>query len=108
MGKQMQVIDPLAEPLMQDEVTGEYVARYDWESPVPLTTVLVELVAEVNDADPERLEPLGRVVDPEAMDALFASTDRYPGNHDAGSRLMFRFEDLDVTIEADGLIRLDR
>ena len=99
--------DPLDEPLARDEETGEYVARYDWGSAVPLSTVLVELVAEVTDADPVGLEPLGRVVDPEAMDALFASTRAYPGNHAAGSRLAFRFEGLHVTVEADGVIRLE-
>lgn len=104
----MQAIDPLEEPLKRDETTGEYTARYRWGSAVPLSTVIVELVAEVNGADPLRLDQLGRVVDPEAMDALFASTDDYPGGHDAASRLEFRYEDLHVTVEADGIIRLDR
>ena len=104
----MQTIDPLQEPLRRDEVTGEYTARYRWGSPVPLSTVLVELVAEVNDADPLGLGQLGRVVDPEAMDVLFASTGDYPGGHDAASRLAFRYEDLHVTVEADGVIRLER
>lgn len=99
--------DPLAEPLARDESTGEYVARYDWASSVPLSTVLVELVADVAGGDPERLDPLGRVADPEAIDQLFASTQRYPGNHDAASKLAFRFEALHVTVEADGVIRLE-
>lgn len=99
--------DPLDEPLARDKTTGEYVARYDWQSAVPLSTVLVELVADVTEADPERLDPLGRVVDPEAIDRLFASTRGYPGNHAAGSRLAFRFEELHVTVEADGVIRLE-
>lgn len=103
----MLIADPLAEPLARDETTGEYTARYDWNSPVPLSTVLVELVADVIDADPERLSPLGRVADPEAIDALFASTGLHSGNHDAASRLAFRFEELHVTVEADGVIRLD-
>lgn len=99
--------DPLAEPLARDEATGEYVARYDWESSVPLSTVVVELVADVTGGDPERLSPLARVADPEAIDTLFASTHRYPGEDAVGSRLVFRFEELRVTIEADGVIRLD-
>lgn len=103
----MQAIDPLTEPLALDETTGEYVARYDWGSAVPLSTVLVELVADVTDGDPARLSPLGQVADPEAIDMLFASTGAYPGNQAVGSKLAFRFEDLHVTIEADGLIRLE-
>jgi hypothetical protein len=99
--------DPLDEPLARDETTGEYVARYDWKSAIPLSTVLVELVAEVTEADPLALEPLGRAVDPEAMDGLFTSTRAYPGNYAAGSRLAFRFEGLHVTIESDGVIRLE-
>lgn len=103
----MQVTNPLVEPLARDETTGEYVARYDWKSPVPVSTILVELVADVTGSDPERLEPLGRVADPEAIDSLFASTGLYSGNYDAASRLAFRFEDTHVTLEADGVIRLD-
>lgn len=104
----MQALDPLEKPLQRDETTGEYTARYCWESPVPLSTVIVELVAEVTDADPLGLGQLGRAVDPEAMDVLFASTGDYPGGHDAASRLAFRYEDIHVTVEADGMIRLER
>lgn len=99
--------DPLVEPLTHDEAAGEYVARYDWESPVELSTVLVELVADVGDDDPEHLDPLGRVVDPESLDTVFASTDAYPGDHDAASRLAFVYEGRHVQIEADGAIRIE-
>ncbi|USZ70914.1 HalOD1 output domain-containing protein [Natronosalvus halobius] len=66
----------------------------------PVTTV-VELVADREGTDPMELQPpLYDVIDPEALNALFAPTSR--GQSRESGQVSFRYLGYDVTVRADG------
>ena len=76
---------------------------------VPSQTV-VEMVAREEGVSPEKLcppqyESLHDVVDPEALDSLFAETirgdDRGPGS------IAFTFCGYDITVDADGTVEVE-
>lgn len=62
---------PLTAPVEFDPETGTHRARYDWASPVSLTTAIVEILAEVEDVDSRDVGRLYEAIDPEALDVLF-------------------------------------
>lgn len=71
---------------------------------------VVRAVAQREDVDPVELsppeyEPLHDVVDPTALDALFAP--RPEGTPRRGGRVEFTFCGYDVTVESDGTISID-
>lgn len=85
---------------------SETAASYDADEPESERTVadrastrVVEAVAAAADADPLEMAPLADVVDPEALDGLFASG--------AEGRLAFRYDGHDVTVHSDGRVLVD-
>lgn len=74
-----------------------HVTSVDGETP---SMAVVVAVANAKGVDPLELEPLGDVVDPEALDRLFGGAD--------GSRmngwLTFRMADCEVTVTSDGAL----
>lgn len=83
-----------------DEPTQD--VRYEPESSIGLTELLVTTVADVRDADPLALDPLYETFDPDAL-IDFVET----GNSgDLQGRISFRYEDCDVTVHANGLIEI--
>lgn len=95
---------PLVDPLEYDQETDTYRARYDWSCSVPLTTAVVEVVAEVVDVDPRDVSRLYPAVDPEALDSLFepvpAAEDRREG------QVSFVVDDHRVTVRGTGDIKV--
>ncbi|MFB6080702.1 MAG: HalOD1 output domain-containing protein [Haloferacaceae archaeon] len=68
---------------------------------VPSRTV-IEAVANAENVDPRELDPpLYEVIDPEALDALFAAEDG------TAPRVVFRYCGYEVTVDRDDSIRLD-
>jgi len=69
------------------------------ESARSTSEVIVFTIAEVADEDPTALRPLGEVIDPDALDAIFGrSTD----TDDAAAHLSFEYEGYDVTLFSHG------
>lgn len=66
---------------------------------------IVETVAEMTDSDPLELEPLGTVVDTDALATLFGGSERLPG-HDA--YLTFRYEGCIVSVDGEGSVSVSR
>lgn len=71
---------------------------------------VIEAVAEAEDVPPSELhppqyEPLHAVIDPEALDALFAR--RSTGEPRPRGKISFPFCGYDVTIERDGTVTLE-
>lgn len=84
-----------------DEEAGTYSARYDWSDVTP-STAIIEAVSTVADADPVELDPLHRVVDPDAIDELLDPA----GNAEGGVEVTFRYESVHVSARRDGRITL--
>jgi len=79
----------------------------DSETPeAPLSRKVVSAVSETRDTDELELEPLYRVIDPEALDSLFAGrkTDSGPGR----GTVSFRYSGFEVTVvETGGATRIE-
>lgn len=97
---------PLAGPVEHDPETDTHRARYEWSSPVPLTTAVVEVIAEVTDVDPREVTRLTYSVDPEALDSIFAPAPDSPHRRDG--RLTFVLEGHRVTVHGTGEIEVGR
>lgn len=80
----------------------EYHAMHDWSGDEPLSFSVVRAVSMLAGEEPEALQPLYEVIDPDALDSLF--TDRAGRN----GTLSFSLDGYDVTIHADGSIVVER
>lgn len=63
------------------------------------STRVIEAVAEATDGDPLDMEPLYDVVDPEALDCLFATA--------VTGHVSFQYDGHDVTVHSDGRVLVD-
>lgn len=70
---------------------------------VPSTRV-VEALTDAMDVDPADLPPLYDVIEPDALDSLFAP--RVDGSPRAGGRVSFWFEGYEVTVHDDGEVQV--
>lgn len=97
---------PTATGIEHDTLPDAYVERHDWAGDVPLSATVTSLVATAAEVDPTDLDPLNDVVDPDALDKLFApredGTPRTPG------AVSFEFGPFDVRIGEDGAVRVTR
>jgi hypothetical protein len=66
---------------------------------------VIDAVADATDSDPTDVGPLYHVVDPDALDRLFAPTHR--GACRTG-HVQFTFGGCEVTVRADGEIEVER
>lgn len=77
-----------------DPHTGRCVVDLaEWNS---LTTAIIDVLAALTDNQPESMDPLYDVVDPDALDALFHSQSKQIG------RIQFHYCGHDVTVQSDG------
>ncbi|WP_310930113.1 HalOD1 output domain-containing protein [Halogeometricum luteum] len=67
---------------------------------------VIDAVSELTATDPLELEPLGAVVDTDAVETLFDSAPSGTVRHDAS--LSFRYENCDVTVGSDGTVSATR
>ena len=93
---------PLSSPIRFDPETGTHRTSYEWSSPVPLSIVIVEVVADVLEVDPRNVSRLRAGIDPEALDAAF---DPAPdGETRREGCVSFRLDECQVTVRGDGEI----
>ena len=83
-----------------DEPNSE---RHSGEEPLSETVVMA--VADAKDRAPTDLPPLHDVIDPDALDALFADT--LDGRTRSGGRLAFEYCDCDVAVLGRGKVLVD-
>jgi hypothetical protein len=62
---------------------------------------IVETVSDLTNTSPLELDPLGTVVETDALDTLFGPSDG-PAEHDA--YLTFRYEGCNVSVDSDGSV----
>lgn len=96
---------PLTSPVTYDREAGTYRTRYDWASPVPLSTVVVEVVAEVAGIDPREVGRLHEAVDPEALDELFQPTPLAGARQDG--EVSFVVDEHRVTVHGTGDLEVE-
>ena len=86
-----------------DDEFGRHVVEFDVESDRSTSEIVVYAIAEVAAEDPTSLQPLGEIVDPDALDAIF---DR-PSARDSGSaHISFEYEGYEVTIFSHGRLTI--
>ena len=89
--------DPAGPPILLSET-------YDPERDAPLSGLIVRLVAIVTDREGTELEPLGRVIDIEALERLVGSGAR--GTPWTPVEVSFDYEGFTIDIEADGTVSI--
>ena len=98
-----------AEQIASDEVefheqSGTYRTEFDFHDR-PASVAVVEAVAAAADMDPVDIPPLHSIVDPDALDILFAPTTA--GHVRPGGSTSFDFEGYRVTVRSHGTIEID-
>lgn len=83
--------------------TNTYHVQFDPEHDRP-SLALVMAVSTITGREPDDLPLLQGVVSPEALDDLFAATER--GYQRDGGRVEFEYHDFDVTVYGDGRIEV--
>ena len=88
------------ESLEYDLESRTYLARFD-RATTAASMAVVAALSDVMGVEPTEMEPLGSVVDPEALDRLFSD-----GATEASAQ--FQFAGCEVSISADGLVTVER
>lgn len=95
--------DETREFVRSGAVSEGYHVLYDWSGDGSIVSTIVRAVTELSGRKPQ--ERLHSRIDPDALEALFRRSPGEPGR-DRGA-VTFPFAGFDVTVDADGVIRLD-
>ena len=95
---------PIASGIDDEHVADAFTTTHDWSGDVPLSTTILSLVTKATGLAPEELAPLNDIVDPDALDNLFAP--RGCGTARPAGAVSFEFEDLHVSIGRDGTVNV--
>ena len=80
---------------------GDRVTRtFDWTDEDAVTVAIVNTVSTVTDSEPTEMEPLGDVIDSEALGMLFAT----PGAGGESNYVQFEYENCFVRVSSDGTV----
>lgn len=77
------------------------IQQCNWSQSEELSLRIVEAVAELKDVESTELEPLGRVIDTDALDRLFTPSGESKRQH---GTVGFEYEGYHITVTADGEI----
>jgi len=88
----------LGVPVDYDPETGTYRARFDSETVTPSVAV-IGAIADIRDADPERLDPLYEAIDPDALDRVVTAV---PTEEDRS--VTFDYGGYEVTVSNGGIV----
>lgn len=80
--------------------------EYAWESDTPLTVAVVEAVSPVRGKRPEALDPLGSVIDADALEKLFEPRGHEDINENV-DHVRFEYEACKVTVYSEGRIVIE-
>ena len=89
----------MSEMMSSSNAVGPNTAEYN-----SLAETVLKAVAEEEDTTPTALDPLYDVIDPDALNGLFAPTNG--GNSRAG-RVVFSYCGYEVTVTSDGSVYVD-
>ncbi len=85
------------------EPTGTYHVTYA-RATAPPSTIVVEAVATIADRDVKDMDPLLRVIDPDALNALAQSTD--PEERIREGEISFTYHDHEIAVRTYGIIEI--
>lgn len=85
---------------MIEEQDVDAVATFDWTTFDSPSTSVITAIAEEAGMDPVTLKPLGKVIDPDALDTLLASTNYSERPPDAS--LEFTYQNYRILVKANG------
>lgn len=92
-------------PIEHDESTDTYRLSYDWWRDQTVTSAIVMAVSTITNTSPTDMEPIRRVVDPDALNDLFSPRDDAQLRRATGSA-SFRFYGCDIIVYATGEIEI--
>lgn len=72
----------------------------------PVSAAVVRAVSAVEGREPDTLQPLGAILDPDALDALFAP--QFDGTARTGGRVSFVYSTCRVTVDNGEYLTVDR
>lgn len=84
-----------------DEATGTYHVEYDWRDAMPLSMIVVMIVADLEGVAPTDLDPLYDYLDPELLDRLFSPQE---DGRLATGEVSFTYHDYEITVFRHGHI----
>ncbi|MGM0605945.1 MAG: HalOD1 output domain-containing protein [Halobacteriota archaeon] len=73
----------------------------DWTTSEQPSAAIIDCIAAASDRSPLDMTPLHEYVDPEALDAIVTSA---KSASQSEFRVSFRYEELDVSVEANGTV----
>ena len=79
--------------------------EFEIKNEEPVSMAVVRAISATDGRDPQSVPPLTTVVDPDALDLLFAP--RHDGEPRPGGRVSFVYEDYCVTVENSEYLRLE-
>lgn len=91
----------LDETIQFDENRNRYTAEVSIEETNSVADAIAMTVATVRDRDPTELPPLGRTVDPDALNDIFQVS-----NDETGVNVSFEYAGFDVTVTHEGKLTL--
>lgn len=84
-----------------------YHVRHDWEGDGSLSHTIVDAVAAMQESNPEGVEALDTIVDPDALDRLFEPL-HASSRRDGNSRVEFVLDGYEVRVTSNGDITVRR
>ncbi|MCU4975984.1 hypothetical protein OB955_25245 [Halobacteria archaeon AArc-m2/3/4] len=80
---------------------GPWTTEWDRDSEETPVFAVVSAVAEASGADPLELPPLGRAIDPDALNELFTGR-----SESTVAEVTFQYADYDVTVRGNGEVHV--
>ena len=84
-----------------DAEEGAYHVEYEWQDAMPLSMIVVMIVADLEGVAPTELEPLYDYLDPEHLDQLFSPR---PDGTLAAGEMTFTYLDYEIAVYRHGHI----
>lgn len=92
-------------PIRYEEPSDTYRLLYDWAHDASVTTAIVMAVGTITDTPPTDIEPVHAVVNPDALENLYAPQGDEGLRCDDGTA-SFRFHECGVTLHSTGEIEI--
>ena len=83
-----------------------YLTVHQWDGVSSVCETIVNAVSAYLAVDPLELQPIGEVIDPDAVNELFGPTNHLPGTDRSTGYLTFHYSGCEITLFASGQIEV--